>query len=586
MSDSAARLMRTLMLLCAFGSPATFAAAPPAPPASPDSRGYVVRFQPDVLPDRAARQLEQVIGARPRYLYHHAIKGMGIDLPAAAAERLRHHPLVADVEQARSFELHAQQLPTGIDRINAELHPGAGIDGSESLVDVDIAIIDTGVELNHSDLNVYQYAYCYQKTPRSGTCNTGDSRANDVQGHGTHVAGIAAARDNGIGVVGVAPGARIWALNVFGTDPGAGTGLLEIIAALDYVIANAAQIEVVNMSLGFTHDGTGSRNFNEAIDNTLAAGITVVTSAGNDAIDVMYTSPADHPDVITVSALADGDGRIGARASLGFTYTTVDGKCTEKQDDSFACFSNYGTGVDIMAPGVEIHSTYLDDDYEYLHGTSMASPHVAGAAALYLAANPGAGPADVKAALIAMGDPAPCGASLSLCGDDPDGIQEPLVLLAPHPDTDADTVLDDLDNCPDAHNPDQADRDGDGIGDACDSDRDGDGIDNGSDNCPDTANAGQLDQDGDGIGDACDNCILHANAPQRDTDGDGYGNRCDADFNNDGAVNFSDLAYLKSAFFSTDPHADLNGDGAVNFADLAILKSFFFSTPGPSALDP
>nr|WP_304440680.1 dockerin type I domain-containing protein [Thiohalobacter thiocyanaticus] len=79
---------------------------------------------------------------------------------------------------------------------------------------------------------------------------------------------------------------------------------------------------------------------------------------------------------------------------------------------------------------------------------------------------------------------------------------------------------------------------------------------------------------------------MHANAPQRDTDGDGYGNRCDADFNNDGAVNFSDLAYLKSAFFSTDPHADLNGDGAVNFADLAILKSFFFSTPGPSALDP
>lgn len=583
MSESVARLMQTLMLLWACGLPAAAVAAPPASPTSPDTRGYVVRFQPDVLPEQAARQLEPIIGARPRYLYRHAIQGMGIDLPAAAAERLRHHPLVADVEQARSFELHAQQLPTGIDRINAELHPGAAIDGSETLADVDIAIIDTGVDLDHPDLNVHQYAYCYQKTPRSGSCNTGDSRADDLQGHGTHVAGIAAARDNGIGVVGVAPGARIWALNVFGTDPGAGTGLLEIIAALDYVIANADQIEVVNMSLGFTHDGSGSSNLNQAIDNTLAAGIAVATSAGNDAIDVMYTSPADHPGVITVSALADGDGRIGARGSLGFVYTTADGQCTEKQDDSFACFSNHGTGVDLMAPGVKIRSTHLDGGYATLHGTSMSSPHVAGAAALYLAEHPNASPADVKAALIAMGDPAPCGASLSLCGDDPDGIQEPLVLLAPHPDTDADTVLDDLDNCPDVHNPDQADRDGDGIGDACDSDRDGDGINNGSDNCPDTANSDQLDQDGDGIGDACDNCILQANAPQRDTDGDGYGNRCDADLDNSGFVNLNDFALYRQRYGTDDADADFNGDGIVNLTDFAIFRSLYGSPPGPSA---
>lgn len=559
-------------------------AAPPAsqPQTGADqARGYIVQFQPGVTVDNAAGQLEQVLGAKPQYLYRHAIRGMGIELPPAAAERLHRHPLVAAVEEARLFELHAQQLPTGVDRINAELHPGAAIDGSETAVDADIAIIDTGVDLDHPDLNVFRFAFCYQKNPRSGTCEEGDARADDSNGHGTHVAGIAAARDNGIGVVGVAPGARIWGINVTRDDGTMTT--LEIIAALDYVAANAGAIEVANMSLGF--NGSSS-SFDNAISNTVAAGVTIVTSAGNDAIDVANVSPGGHPDVITVSALADSDGLIGARGSVGYTYNIAGGTCTEKQDDSFACFSNFGTGVDLMAPGVKIRSTFLNGGYANLHGTSMSSPHTAGAATLYLVEHPNTGPADVRAALIAMGDAAPCGTSLSLCGDDPDGIQEPLVLLAAHPDSDGDNVLDDLDNCPDTHNPEQADMDGDGIGDACDPDRDGDGIDNGTDNCPDTANADQADQDGDGVGDGCDNCTLLANTPQRDTDGDGYGNRCDADFNNDGAINFADLGFMKTVFFTTNPDADLNGDGAVNFADLGILKVLFFGPPGPSALTP
>ncbi|MDF1554657.1 MAG: VWA domain-containing protein [Deferrisomatales bacterium] len=118
------------------------------------------------------------------------------------------------------------------------------------------------------------------------------------------------------------------------------------------------------------------------------------------------------------------------------------------------------------------------------------------------------------------------------------------------------------------------------------SDRDGDGILDQVDNCPDTPNRDQADGDKDGVGDACDNCTLAANADQRDTDGDGYGNRCDPDFNNDGGVNFADLAYLKSVFLSRDPDADLNGDGGVNFGDLAILKSMFLKPPGPSGLVP
>ena len=94
------------------------------------------------------------------------------------------------------------------------------------------------------------------------------------------------------------------------------------------------------------------------------------------------------------------------------------------------------------------------------------------------------------------------------------------------------------------------------------------------------------DADGDGVDDASDNCTLVPNPAQRDTDADGYGNFCDPDFDNDLVVNAGDLAYLKSAFFSTAALADLNGDGVVNAGDLAILKSFFFKPPGPSGLVP
>ena len=119
-----------------------------------------------------------------------------------------------------------------------------------------------------------------------------------------------------------------------------------------------------------------------------------------------------------------------------------------------------------------------------------------------------------------------------------------------------------------------------------DLDTDEDGIPENSDNCPTIANPDQLDTDGDGVGNACDNCTLVANANQRDTNGDGYGNICDPDLNNDGVVNFADLAAMKSVFFTNNPDADLNGDGSVNFGDLAILKSMMFKPPGPSGLAP
>jgi hypothetical protein len=118
------------------------------------------------------------------------------------------------------------------------------------------------------------------------------------------------------------------------------------------------------------------------------------------------------------------------------------------------------------------------------------------------------------------------------------------------------------------------------------SDADGDGVDNASDSCPATADPLQEDADGDGVGTACDDCMAVANSDQRDTDGDGIGNLCDPDLDQNGVVNASDLARLKSVFFRSNPDADLDGNGVVNAADLARLKQRFFQTPGPSALAP
>lgn len=169
-----------------------------------------------------------------------------------------------------------------------------------------------------------------------------------------------------------------------------------------------------------------------------------------------------------------------------------------------------------------------------------------------------------------------------------------LYRMSPFTDVDADGVKDIADNCIVYINADQLDSDTDGFGNRCDSfpgdsteweDSDGDGVGNNADEFPFDPTESS-DSDGDAIGDNSDSCILRANTQQLDTDLDGYGNYCDPDFDNNLIVNAADLAYLKSKFFTPDPHADLNGDGVVNAGDLAILKSFFFKTPGPSGLVP
>jgi subtilisin family serine protease len=211
-----------------------------------------------------------------------------------------------------------------------------------------------------------------------------------------------AALDNDIGVVGVAPGARLWGVKVL-SDQGSGYKS-HIIAGIDYVTANAGSIEVANMSLGGSGSDDGKScsattdSYKKAICNSVAAGVTYAVAAGNSSADAATAVPAAYDMVITVSALADFDGLPGGRAAA---------TCRADVDDTFANFSNYGADVDLIAPGVCITSTWptalIASGYNTISGTSMASPHVAGAAALYKATNPGATPAQVQSALQGAG---------------------------------------------------------------------------------------------------------------------------------------------------------------------------------------
>ena len=340
--------------------------------------------------------------------YNHAIKGFAVKVnnDKVLENIKKNNPSISYIEPDYLVQTFAQTIPTGINRIDGDLSSTISGNNKDS-VNVDIAIIDTGVDLTHPDLNVFKNI-SFVKGAKTG---------NDDNGHGTHVAGTAAAKDDFNGVVGVAPDARIWAVKVL--DRNGSGSLSNVIKGIDYVTANAAQIEVANMSLGCQ---CNSAAMNTAIANSVAAGVTYVVAAGNSAKDAQTFSPANHPDVIAVSAIADSDGKCG-----GLGSSTGYGA-----DDTFASFSNFGSVVDIAAPGVNIYSTWKNGAYNTISGTSMASPHVAGAAALFKATNPFATPTDVRNSLLSNGS-----SSLSICDGngfgyftgDKDIFLEPLVYV-------------------------------------------------------------------------------------------------------------------------------------------------------------
>jgi subtilisin len=369
---------------------------------------YIVVLRDDTAVSRVATAHERLVGATVDNVYRSALHGYSARMSQADAERLAQLPVVQSVQADSTVRATAQTTPTGINRANADASPTAAIDGTDTRVDVDVAVIDTGVDLDHPDLNVY----------RAGAvnCSLLGLSPDDQHGHGSHVAGTIGALDNATGVVGMAPGARIWPVKVLNA---AGVGSTsDVICGIDYVTAHADQIEVANMSLGGggEDDGNCGRTDgdaqHQAICESVAAGVTYVVAAGNDSDDAASYTPAAYDEVITVSALSDFNGQPGGGAAP---------TCRQDVDDTFADYSNYGSDVDLVAPGTCILSTWMNGGYDTISGTSMASPHVAGAAALYLADNPAASPAQVQSALEAAGS------SDWNDVDDPDNTKEPLL---------------------------------------------------------------------------------------------------------------------------------------------------------------
>jgi subtilisin family serine protease len=400
-----------LAVICALVALAVPAGAAPgsAGPEYVEGR-YIVVLENGAAAGAVADLHEAVYGVGVTHVYRTALKGYAAAMPASVAQTIESLPGVEWVEQDKVVRASAQTLPTGINRVDADLSPSARINGLDERVDVDVAVIDTGVSLNHPDLNV--------NAAGGRNCQVSLLSANDGNGHGSHVAGTIGALDNAAGVVGVAPGARIWPVKVLDDVLGAGLNS-HIICGIDYVASRSAEIEVANMSLGGggSDDGNcGNTNGDaehRAICTAVSRGITFVVAAGNESSNAASSTPAAYDEVITVSAISDFNGTGGGGAAA---------TCTSDQDDTFANYSNFGADIDLAAPGTCIYSTYSGSGYATISGTSMASPHVAGAAALYKAANPGATPAQVKAALQSAGT-----LDWIYPSQDRDGIQERLL---------------------------------------------------------------------------------------------------------------------------------------------------------------
>ena len=383
--------------------PAPASAEPAAPgettdTADPTNR-WIVLYKPGTDAKATAGRQSGRLGFTADRTFTNVTRGFTARLTKNQISELRRDSSVAAVVPDERIELAAQTPPTGIGRIYVRRSAAAQLDGIDQRVDADVAIVDTGIA-KVADLNV---AGGYN-------CSTTDRTLwRDVHGHGTHVAGTVGAIDNTVGVVGVAPGVRVWAVKILNDN---GSGLLSwYVCGLDWIAAqrdpanpSRPRFEAVNMSVA--KDGSDDKNcgatngdiLHAAICRLVASGVTVVAAAANDSSSAAGRVPAAYNEVITVSALADTDanpGGLGGPRCYSWGGYDV--------DDTFADFSNHGSDVDIIAPGKCIMST-VPGGYTYMSGTSMAAPHVAGAAALLKASRPQLTPFEVKEALQYLGN--------------------------------------------------------------------------------------------------------------------------------------------------------------------------------------
>ncbi|MGW1627093.1 S8 family peptidase [Streptomyces sp. NPDC002172] len=329
---------------------------------------YLVTLKEGIRGSSAAgRDVAARYGAKISHTYGSVLNGYAVEASAAQARRLAADSRVASVVQdsrvrlARSRTYLQKNPPSwGLDRVD---QAGLPLDRSyrspgSAGAGVTVYVIDTGVRIAHTDFGGRaSYGWDFVGNDRS---------AGDGNGHGTHVAGIIAGTRYG-----VAKKARIVSVRVL-DDTGAGT-TAQVIAGVDWVTAHARRPAVANLSLGGYH----SAQLDTAVRNSIKAGVTYTVAAGNGGLPAARYSPADVPQALTVGATDRTDTRAG--------------------------FSDYGSAVDLFAPGVAIasDSNASDTARATYSGTSMAAPHVAGAAALYLAGHRGATPARVADALIA-----------------------------------------------------------------------------------------------------------------------------------------------------------------------------------------
>ncbi len=299
------------------------------------------------------------------YTYTAATRGFAVKTTEAQAKRLAADPRVASVHQDGVVGLAATQSPVtwGLDRIDQRALPlSNSYTYNTTASNVRAYIIDTGIRTTHSD---------FGGRASVGTDTIGDGRnGQDCNGHGTHVAGT-----TGGATYGVAKGVALVAVRVLNCS-GSGTNA-GVIAGVDWVTANAIKPAVANMSLG----GGAYAPLDTAVTNSINSGVSYAIAAGNSSANACNYSPARTAAAITVGATTNTDAR--------------------------ASFSNFGTCLDIFAPGQNITSDWSTTDTatNTISGTSMAAPHVAGGAALYLAANPSASPATVRNALVAAATP-------------------------------------------------------------------------------------------------------------------------------------------------------------------------------------
>lgn len=355
---------------------AALAQTVPAPDARPFGvsrpieNQYIVVFKRDVTqPSALAAQLAQQHGGQVMHTYTSALKGFAGRLPDAAITALRNNPNVAFVEQDATVSLNEtlispanSQAPAtwGLDRIDL---PALQLNGTYNYqytgAGVYAFVIDTGILSTHNEFGGRAATPGY-------TAIIDGNGTTDCNGHGTHVAGTV-----GGNTYGVAKGVTLVPVRVLGcTGSGTNSG---VIAGVDWVAKSTLRPAVANMSLG----GGFSSATNASVAGAVAAGVTMVVAAGNDNRNACNYSPASAPSAITVGATTSSDAR--------------------------SSYSNFGTCLDIFAPGSSITSAWYTGTTvtNTISGTSMASPHVAGVAALALAANPSATPALVADFLVA-----------------------------------------------------------------------------------------------------------------------------------------------------------------------------------------